>query len=140
MLPANELAKIKNRKRKHADAMQILYKICIDNYADYGNEISCHDDVLVVHDNIVRSTRTYFICDGIKYKKNKEGKRKLLDFLFTPTRTPEFMIELIHSILPQPIAEEIIPEMSALPMCYYFSKIARAARDRSQWELCPPGQ
>lgn len=131
MLSANRLSKIKNQKRRHADAMQILYKICIDNYADYGSEIFCQVDVLYVRGNIVKSTRGHFICADVKYKKNKDGKRKLLDFLFTPTHVPEFMIDLIFT-LPQPIAEEIAPEISGLPLCYYFSKIARAARDLSQ--------
>jgi len=81
---------------------------------------------IVINEKIVitiRTTKRYYTINGhIRYPKTKTGERAFLDYLFVPTESPKSLILAIEQILPQPIAEEIIPEMCGLPLRYHFDK------------------
>ncbi len=99
------------------------YMIITDRYTiKIGSGRLCHvpEDMNLYSRNIRVTKRLYVIDGAIRIQRNRAGERALLDYLFVPTAPPKSLLVVIAQVLPQPIAEEIEPHLSGLPLRFHL--------------------
>lgn len=74
------------------------------------------------HHHTVEITRGYFYCCEKRFPRRRP--RAILDHLFCALEPAPELISLVDLLLPQPIAEEIIPHLPALPSRCYLDGLA----------------
>jgi len=99
------------------DLVNLRRNICVSLQHDEFPSFFSRE--LYFNNHTISARSKFFVCCGKKYKKSQ--KRLLLDHVFMPTEPPQILLDLILAAIPQPIAEEIVPHLSGLPMRSYMT-------------------